>query len=107
MIGRTARVLHTLIGQPFGQIVRQAGHFYASTGPEIRDLVWDDTGLEIETSAVSSVALQGQSTEAITKHGTDMQRTRLEFGALAASPWLRVTVIDSSGRRAWTKPVWR
>ena len=24
----------------------------------------------------------------------------------AASPWLRVTVIDAAGKRAWSNPIW-
>jgi hypothetical protein len=25
----------------------------------------------------------------------------------AASPWLRVTVVDAAGKRAWSNPFWR
>jgi hypothetical protein len=36
-----------------------------------------------------------------------MTRAEVPLERLGASPWLRVTVIDAAGRRAWSNPVRR
>ena len=85
----------------------KAGAFYASTGPELHDIVWGDDQVEVCSSSVTTVILQGQGTRTVARHGDSMTRTILKFGALAPSPWLRVTIVDAAGKRAWSNPVWR
>ncbi len=86
----------------------KAGHFYASQGPELRAIRFDGTALEVESGAVVSVIVQGQASAVVARHGSAMTRTRVLLDArLAASPWLRVTVVDAAGRRAWSNPLWR
>jgi hypothetical protein len=36
-----------------------------------------------------------------------MTRTTINLDRCAKSPWLRITVIDRAGRRAWTNPLRR
>jgi hypothetical protein len=36
-----------------------------------------------------------------------MTDTTVTIDRLDTSPWMRVTVIDRAGRRAWSNPVWR
>jgi predicted metal-dependent phosphoesterase TrpH len=83
------------------------GAYYASTGPEFHDVVWEDDHVEVSSSAVSAVILQGRSTRTVVRHGHSMTRTVLPFDKLAPSPWLRVTIVDAAGKRAWTNPIWR
>lgn len=83
------------------------GAFYSSTGPEIHDLVWGEDRVEVSTSAVSAVILQGKGTRTVVRHGSSMTRTILPFEKLAPSSWLRVTIVDAAGKRAWSNPVWR
>ncbi|MGB7244007.1 MAG: CehA/McbA family metallohydrolase [Sulfitobacter sp.] len=83
------------------------GAFYSSTGPEFHDVVWGKDQVEVSTSAVSTVILQGKSTRTVVRHGNSMTRTVLPFDNLAPSPWLRVTIIDAAGKRAWSNPIWR
>ncbi len=83
------------------------GAYYASTGPEIRGLHWEETAVVVETSAVSAVIVQGQGSGTQAVHGSSMKRTRIEFERVAPSPWLRVTVVDAAGRRAWCNPQYR
>ncbi|KQB12088.1 CehA/McbA family metallohydrolase [Rhodobacter capsulatus] len=86
----------------------KAGHFYASQGPELRAIRFDGTAIEVESGAVVSVIVQGQASAVVARHGSAMTRTRVLLDArLAASPWLRVTVVDAAGRRAWSNPLWR
>ncbi|WP_394347653.1 CehA/McbA family metallohydrolase [Rhodobacter capsulatus] len=86
----------------------KAGHFYASQGPDFRAIRFDGTAVEVDSSAVVSVIVQGQASATVARHGASMTRTRVSLDArLTASPWLRVTVIDAAGRRAWSNPLWR
>lgn len=81
------------------------GAFYSSQGPEIRNVHRTEDAFIVESSAVSSVILQGHGQAASAAHGTSMTRTKVPLAKFAASPWVRVTVVDAAGRRAWTNPV--
>ena len=83
------------------------GAFYASTGPELHGLHWEEDGVVVESSAVAAVIVQAQGSATQAVHGASMTRTRIAFDRVAASPWLRVTVVDAAGKRAWSQPVFR
>jgi len=85
----------------------KSGAFYASTGPEIHDVRWDADRVEIHCSAVVTAVLQGKGTRTSVQHGDGLTRITLPYDRLKPSPWLRLTVIDRFGKRAWTNPVWR
>ena len=84
----------------------KSGAFYSSTGPEIHDVRWHDEGVEIACSAAVTAVLQGQGTRTSVVHGHSQTRFSLPYGKLAGSPWLRLSIIDKAGKRAWTNPVW-
>ncbi len=83
------------------------GAFYASQGPELRNITVTDKRIVIETSAVSSVIVQGKGTAARAVHGQSMTSAELSLDRFANSDWLRVSVIDRAGKRAWSNPIWR
>ena len=83
----------------------KAGAFYSSQGPELRDIVITPDGVEVACSAVVSVIVQGQGTAARAVHGQSLTRASLPLTRFAASPWLRVSVIDAAGKRAWSNPM--
>ena len=83
------------------------GAFYSSTGPSIHNIVWDNDKVEVTSSAASAVILQGKGTRTVVRHGNSMTRTVVPFERLTPSPWLRVTVVDAAGNRAWSNPFWR
>ncbi len=83
----------------------KAGAFYSSQGPEIRDVRIEADRVIVDSSAVASVIVQGRGTGAKATHGHSMTRTEVPLQRLNNSPWLRVTVIDSAGKRAWSNPV--
>ncbi|MEL6617698.1 MAG: CehA/McbA family metallohydrolase [Pseudomonadota bacterium] len=83
----------------------KAGHFYSSTGPDLRGIHWSRNEVVVESSAVSAVIVQGKGTATATERGTSMTRTTLNTERLKDSPWARVTIIDDAGRRAWSNPV--
>ncbi|MFN3937361.1 MAG: CehA/McbA family metallohydrolase [Gemmobacter sp.] len=85
----------------------KAGRFYSSQGPRIDAVEGDGRTIEVACSAVRSVIVQGQGTAATALHGHSLTRARLKLDRFAASPWVRVTVIDAAGRRAWTNPIWK
>ncbi|MGB3147301.1 MAG: CehA/McbA family metallohydrolase [Paracoccaceae bacterium] len=85
----------------------KAGHHYASQGPEIRRIEISDTAVEVECSAAVSVQVQGHGQAARVVHGLSMTRATVPLDQHGTSPWLRVTVVDRAGRRAWSNPYWR
>lgn len=85
----------------------KAGRHYSSQGPEFRAIHWETGAVIVETSAVVSVIVQGKGSAALAVHGNSMTRTTVPLDRFASSPWMRVTIVDKSGRRAWTNPVWR
>jgi predicted metal-dependent phosphoesterase TrpH len=85
----------------------KAGHFYSTQGPELRDVRIEGNRVIVESSAVSSVVAIGWGTGAKGVHGHSMTRTEVPLDRLLGSPWIRVSVIDAAGKRAWSNPIWR
>lgn len=83
------------------------GDFYASEGPELRGVRQDDDRLAVECSAVQTVIVQGHGSAATAVHGQSLTSATVPLDRVRNSPWLRVTVIDRAGRRAWSNPIWR
>ncbi|MBK6468723.1 MAG: phosphotransferase [Rhodobacter sp.] len=83
------------------------GDFYSSQGPELRDVRLEGDRVVVESSAVASVVAMGQGTGAKGVHGHSMTRTEVPLQRMDDSPWLRVSVIDAAGKRAWSNPIWR
>ncbi len=85
----------------------KAGAHYSSTGPELRGIEIEGRTLRVQCSAVAAIIVQGQGSAAVALHGNSMTQGELRLDRLEASPWLRVTVIDRAGKRAWSNPIWR
>lgn len=84
----------------------KAGTFYSSQGPELHNIVLEEDEIVVESSAVVSMIVQGAGNAAKAVHGLSMTRSRMPLHRFAASPWIRITVIDAAGRRAWSNPIW-
>lgn len=82
----------------------KAGRFYSSQGPEIRDIEVTPTSVEVECSPAVSVIVQGMGTAATAVHGQSLTRASVRLDRFANSPWIRVTVVDRAGKRAWSNP---
>lgn len=82
----------------------KAGHFYSSQGPELRNVTITTEAVEVEMSPCVTMIVQGAGSAARAVHGQSMTRARLPRERFRASPWLRVTVIDAAGKRAWSNP---
>lgn len=84
----------------------KAGKFYSSTGPEINDIRLTKNSIEVDCSSAATIIVQGQGTSMATLHGKTMTTGQLSLERLSNSPWIRVTVIDRAGKRAWSNPIW-
>ena len=85
----------------------KAGLFYSTQGPELRDVRIEANQVVVECSAVSSVVAIGHGTGAKAVHGASMTRAEVPLSRLNNTPWVRVSVIDAAGKRAWSNPIWR
>lgn len=87
----------------------KAGDYFSTQGPELRGIQLRGDVLDVACSAVVTVIVQGQGSAATAIHGASMTRAAVPLGRFADSHWLRVTVIDAAGRRAWSNPIrdWR
>ncbi len=85
----------------------KAGHFYASQGPELRDVRLEGDLLVVECSAAVSVMALGHGTGAKSVQGRSMTRAEVPLARLNGSPWVRAVVVDAGGKRAWSNPIWR
>lgn len=85
----------------------KAGEYYSSLGPEIHDIRVTADSIEVDCSAAATVLVQGNRPQGAKKHGESMTTATLPLTRLQDSPWLRVTVCDRAGKRAWSNPIWR
>ncbi len=84
----------------------KAGAMYASTGPDFVDIEVADDHVHVRCSPVSGIILQGQGVATVGEFGDGLTEASLAKGRLANSPWLRVTLIDENGGKAWCNPIW-
>jgi predicted metal-dependent phosphoesterase TrpH len=83
----------------------KAGHFYSSQGPLIQDVSIEGRTLRVKCSPADAVFATGRGplTQPIWGMGlTDATFTLDRF----AGSYVRVTVVDAGGKRAWTNPIW-
>ena len=81
----------------------ESGDFYASTGPEIHDFYVEDGVAHIECSPVQSGEFISWRMPSRVVEGQDM--THIESSFHPNVGYLRASVIDAAGRRAWTNPI--
>lgn len=93
----------------------KAGHFYATEGPELLDVSIDGNELLVASSPVMKVIVSGGGERYECRYGLELTRTRVPLttfqnGAFEVDPllgtFIRVTVVDAQGKRAWTNPIW-
>jgi len=84
----------------------KAGEYYCSTGPQINDIRISRDTVAVDCSAVATIIVQGQGTSTATLHGETMTTGEISRERLVGSKWLRITIIDQTGKRAWSNPVW-
>ncbi len=85
----------------------KAGAMYSSTGPDFIDIEMDDTHVHVKTSPVSAIILQGAGVSTQGAFGEGLTQASIEHEKLAKSPWLRISLIDATGGKAWSNPFWK
>lgn len=84
----------------------KSGAYYASQGPEFHKIDVKSDVVMIECSAVSSCIIQGYGSAAIAHHGHSMTFCEMPLQRFKNSPWIRITLMDAAGKRAWSNPIW-
>ena len=83
----------------------KAGHYYSSQGPEIHDLQIADGQLKVKCSAASNISLQGRGRLSVYVAGEGLTKASFETEIFEPA-YVRVTVRDANGKKAWSNPVW-
>ena len=81
------------------------GHFYSSTGAEIHNVTVTDREIVVECSAAEVVLAGGYGTTCRWSRSSGMTRATFPRAPFE-SAFVRITVIDRHGRKAWTSPIW-
>ncbi len=84
----------------------KAGAFYSSTGPEIIDIRITKDSIEVDCTPVVNILVQGQGPPMAKLREETMTTGQVSLERLAGSPWIRITIIDRAGKRAWSNPIW-
>ncbi len=82
------------------------GRYYASQGPAFRRLSVRDGRIEVECSPVSHILFTSNRPWAM---GRCLSGQELTCGAYRVNPdetFVRVQLVDSQGRKAWSHPIW-
>lgn len=82
----------------------KAGHYYASTGPELHDIQLGDGLLTVRCSPVRKVLVTGGAPGAEVIQGAGLTECSLPV-AMFGRGYCRVTVEDEAGGRAWSNPI--
>ena len=85
----------------------KTGANYSSTGPDFYDLTVEDHQICIKSSPVSAIIVQGAGCRTLSELGSDLTNVTLPFQWPDDAKWLRVTLIDKNGKKAWSNPIWR
>ena len=93
----------------------RAGHFYASEGPRLVDVSVDGDEILVASSPVMKVIVSGGGERYECRYGLALTETRIPLamfrnGSFEVDPYhgtyVRITVVDAAGKRAWTNPIW-
>ncbi len=84
----------------------KAGSFYSSTGPELHEVRIEGDDIVIACSPVETILItsRGARSQRVIQPG--IRETRFPIAAWRELGYLRVTVRDDAGGRAWTNPIW-
>jgi hypothetical protein len=82
----------------------KAGDFYASQGPELREIRLSNGILQVESSPVDRITVLGPRALAQTISGKSMTSARVDIAPFKGS-WARLIAVDGAGRRAWSNPI--
>ena len=82
------------------------GHYYSSQGPDFKNIKVQNGRLEVLCSPVEKIIVSGYGSASIYRNKSAMESAVFNLSLLPQKKWLRVTVIDKDGNRAWTNPIY-
>jgi predicted metal-dependent phosphoesterase TrpH len=83
----------------------KAGRFYASQGPELRDVAIEGDEIRVACSPVRAIFATGAGSAARYLRGDGLTEASFPLEPFAGG-YVRITVVDDAGKRAWTSPEW-
>ena len=85
----------------------KSGHYYSSTGVELHGIHFDGDEVVVDCSPATGIYLQGKGSREVHAIGHGLTQARLPAYKLGKQGFMRLTVVDARGRRAWSNPFWR
>jgi hypothetical protein len=82
------------------------GHYYSSQGPDFKGIKIQNGRLEVLCSPVEKIIVSGYGSATAYKHKSDTESAIFNLGLVPQKKWIRVTIIDKEGNRAWTNPIY-
>ena len=82
------------------------GHYYSSQGPDFKNIKVQNSRLEVLCSPVEKIIVSGYGSASIYRNKSAMETAVFNLRLLPKKKWLRVTIIDKDGNRAWTNPTY-
>jgi len=83
----------------------EQGEFYASCGPEIKDFYVEDGVVHVECSPVKEIQFVSLRHPLPCRRDPEGEMTCAECKLPEGLKYIRVSVVDAEGRRAWTNPI--
>ena len=84
----------------------RAGDYYSTQGPRLHDIRIEGDEILVESSPVDRFMAVGARYASAVRHGKGLMGASLPLAPFVEGGWLRVTVSDAHGRRAWANPIW-
>ncbi len=83
------------------------GHFYSSTGPEIKEISIDEDGvISVECSPVKYISFVSTPSRGMKFHAEDEPLTKAVYPGRPGETYVRIEVTDYEGRTAWSNPIY-
>jgi hypothetical protein len=82
------------------------GEYYSSQGPQIHDVAIEGNEAVIACSPACAIVAVGAGLGTKLVHGQDLTRASVPLEG-CSGPYVRITVVDDRGRRAWSNPIRR
>lgn len=91
----------------------KAGQYYSSQGPQFTGIELNGKEISIGTTPVDCITVLCGTSRTCVRYGKAITEASFDLKSLEqgwllkkTSPWFRVVALDSSGKRAWSNPIW-
>lgn len=88
----------------------KAGNFYASTGPQIKELYIEDNALHVKTSPAARITLTTEARKSLAaypeKNAEAICDAVFPLDRIYEGAYLRINVDDGHGHFAWSQPIY-